>query len=245
MGDQFVFGLHAVAALINHPNRPIKHIFVSATRQDQRMQRLLTRLQQEGIPTTPLSSAKMDTKFPDVVHQGMVAVTKPLPVYQEQDIPTLLNARSTPPLILILDGVTDPHNLGACMRSADGAGVDFVIIPKDNSASLTPTVSKVACGAAETIPLIRVTNLARTLEILKQLGVWIFGAAEEAPQTLYQLDADRSLALVLGAEGEGMRRLTKERCDGLFSIPMHGAVPSLNVSVAAGVCLFEIRRQRS
>ncbi len=245
MSDQFVFGLHAVAALINHPNRPIKHIFVSATRQDQRMQSLLTRLQEAGIPATPLSSAKMDTKFPDVVHQGIVAVTKPLPVYQEQDIPTLLNERSTPPLILILDGVTDPHNLGACMRSADGAGVDFIIIPKDNSASLTPTVSKVACGAAETIPLIRVTNLARTLETLKQLGVWIFGAAEDAPQTLYQLDADRALALVLGAEGEGMRRLTKERCDGLFSIPMHGAVPSLNVSVAAGVCLFEIRRQRS
>lgn len=147
-------------------------------------------------------------------------------------------------LILILDGITDPHNLGACLRSADATGVDFVVIPKDKSASITPVVSKVACGAAESIPLVRVTNLARAMDILKQQGVWIFGAAGEAENLLYAMDCSGNIALVMGAEGTGLRRLTREHCDGLFSLPMMGSVESLNVSVATGVSLYEVIRQR-
>ena len=187
----------------------------------------------------------MASKFPDVVHQGIVAMVTHMPVFQEKDLPQLIKGSSKPPFILILDGVTDPHNLGACLRSADAAGVDCVIIPKDKSASITPVVSKVACGAAEAIPVIRVTNLVRTMETLKDLGVWLYGAANEAEQTtLYGLDGQAPIAIVLGAEGEGLRRLTREHCDGLFAIPMLGSVSSLNVSVATGIALYEIVRQR-
>jgi len=146
---------------------------------------------------------------------------------------------------LVLDGVTDPHNLGACLRSAEAAGVQFVIVPKDNSASLTPTVVKVACGAAEVLPLVRVTNLSRTLEWLQSQGVWLVGAAGEAEQDHYQMNLTGPLAIVMGAEGKGLRRLTRERCDSLIRIPMMGEVSSLNVSVASGICLFEALRQRS
>ena len=243
MTEHWVLGLHAVAALMKHPKRRIHSVYMTETRQDQKMQALIETLRTGSIPIKLLSSAEMNAKFPDMVHQGIVAVSDPLPLYQEQDIASIIND-SPLPLILILDGVTDPHNLGACLRSADGAGVDCVIIPKDKSASLGPVVSKVASGAAETIPLIRVTNLARCIESLKQLGIWVYGAAGEASESIYQLDALRPLAIVLGAEGEGLRRLTRERCDGLFAIPMHGSVPSLNVSVAAGVSLFEMKRQR-
>jgi len=152
-------------------------------------------------------------------------------------------------LILILDGITDPHNLGACLRSADATGVDFVMIPKDKSASVTPVVSKVACGAAESVPLVRVTNLVRAMDILKEQGVWIYGAAGEAKCSLYQIDCTGMVAIAMGAEGEGLRRLTREHCDGLFcdglfSLPMAGSVNSLNVSVATGVSLYEVVRQR-
>ena len=150
-----------------------------------------------------------------------------------------------PCLILILDGVTDPHNLGACLRSADAAGVDFVVIPKDKNASVTPVVSKVACGAAESMPIVRVTNLARAMDVLKEQGVWIYGAAGEATESLYRLDCKSSIALVMGSEDKGLRHLTREQCDGLFSLPMLGTVSSLNVSVATGICLFEVVRQRS
>lgn len=239
-----VYGLHAVTALLNNPHRTTKHIFINAERQDKRMQALLQKIEQAAIPMTSLSSSKMDTKFPELVHQGIVAIATPLPLYHEQDIPQILEKKSTPPFILILDGITDPHNLGACLRAADGAGIDFVLIPKDKSATLTPTVSKVACGAAEFVPLISVTNLARSIETLKQMGIWVFGAAGEATKTIYQLDGCMPMALVLGAEGEGLRRLTRERCDELFALPMQGSVSSLNVSVATGVCLYEMVRQR-
>ncbi|MBP6918055.1 MAG: 23S rRNA (guanosine(2251)-2'-O)-methyltransferase RlmB [Legionellaceae bacterium] len=244
MTDQHIYGLHAVAALINNPQRDIKQIFFNQDRQDQRLLTLLNEIQSKAIPTVALSAAKMASKFPDIVHQGIVAMVTPMPVFQEKDLPQLIKDAPKPPFILILDGVTDPHNLGACLRSADAAGVDCVIIPKDKSASITPVVSKVACGAAESIPVIRVTNLVRTMETLKDLGVWLYGAANEAEKTLYALDAQVPIAIVLGAEGEGLRRLTREHCDGLFRIPMQGSVSSLNVSVATGISLYEIVRQR-
>ena len=245
MTDQHIYGLHAIAALINNPQRDIKQIFFNQDRQDQRLLTLLNEIKSKAIPTVALSAAKMASKFPDVVHQGIVAMVTPMPVFQEKDLPQLIKGSSKPPFILILDGVTDPHNLGACLRSADAAGVDCVIIPKDKSASITPVVSKVACGAAEAIPVIRVTNLVRTMETLKDLGVWLYGAANEAEQTtLYGLDGQAPIAIVLGAEGEGLRRLTREHCDGLFAIPMLGSVSSLNVSVATGIALYEIVRQR-
>ena len=244
MTDQHIYGLHAVAALINNPQRDIKQIFFNQDRQDQRLLTLLNEIQSKAIPTVALSAAKMASKFPDIVHQGIVAMVTPMPVFQEKDLPQLIKDAPKPPFILILDGVTDPHNLGACLRSADAAGVDCVIIPKDKSASITPVVSKVACGAAESIPVIRVTNLVRTMETLKDLGVWLYGAANEAEKTLYALDAQVPIAIVLGAEGEGLRRLTREHCDGLFGIPMLGSVSSLNVSVATGISLYEIVRQR-
>ena len=244
MTDQHIYGLHAVTALINNPQRDIKQIFFNQDRQDQRLLTLLIEIRSKAIPTVALSAAKMASKFPDIVHQGIVAMVTPMPVFQEKDLPQLIKGTPKPPLILILDGVTDPHNLGACLRSADAAGVDCVIIPKDKSASITPVVSKVACGAAESIPVIRVTNLVRTMETLKDLGVWLYGAANEAEQTLYALDAQVPIAIVLGAEGEGLRRLTREHCDGLFGIPMLGSVSSLNVSVATGISLYEIVRQR-
>ena len=244
MTDQHIYGLHAVTALINNPQRDIKQIFFNQDRQDQRLLTLLNEIKSKAIPTVALSAAKMASKFPDVVHQGVVAMVTPMPVFQEKDLPQLIKGSSKRPFILILDGVTDPHNLGACLRSADAAGVDCVIIPKDKSASITPVVSKVACGAAEAIPIIRVTNLVRTMETLKDLGVWLYGAANEAEKTLYALDAQVPIAIVLGAEGEGLRRLTREHCDGLFRIPMQGSVSSLNVSVATGISLYEIVRQR-
>ncbi len=243
--DQLIYGLHAVVALLNNPHRNVKQVFVNQERQDKRMLDVLSQLAQRSIPVLLLSAAKMALKFPEEVHQGIVAIASPLPQYHEQDLMAFLEKKTSIPFLLILDGITDPHNLGACLRTADAAGVDCVIIPKDKSAPITPVVSKVACGAAESIPVIRVTNLARTIETIKQGGIWVYGTAGEAQTSLYALDAKIPLALVLGAEGEGLRRLTRERCDGLFSIPMLGSVSSLNVSVATGVCLFEVVRQRN
>jgi 23S rRNA (guanosine2251-2'-O)-methyltransferase len=177
-------------------------------------------------------------------HQGVLAYTKQLKTFGEADLKHLLVNLTEPPFLLVLDGVQDPHNLGACFRSADAAGVHAIIAPKDKAVGITPVVSKVASGAAETVPFIQVTNLARTLEQLKELGVWIYGAAGEAEKTLYQTDLRGPIAIVLGAEGEGLRRLTRERCDLLVKIPMQGSVSSLNVSVATGVFLFEAVRQR-
>ena len=244
MNDQPIYGLHAVEALLNNPLRTTKQIIVNQDRQDKRMQAILAKVELASIPILQIPASKMDARFPDVVHQGIVAIANPLPQYHEQDLSQLLAQKNTPPFILILDGITDPHNLGACLRVADGAGIDCVIIPKDKSATITPAVSKVACGAAESVPLIRVTNLARTIESLKEQGIWVFGAAGEANQSIYDLDGNIPMAIILGAEGDGMRRLTKDRCDGLFSIPMLGSVSSLNVSVATGVCLYEVVRQR-
>ena len=245
MTEQYVYGVHAVAALLANRHRSTKRLYINQDRIDKRLQDLLNIAEQKRVPVETLSLQKMNQRFADFVHQGIVASAEPLPDYIESDLEGLLASSKKPCLILILDGVTDPHNLGACLRSADAAGVDFVIIPKDKNASVTPVVSKVASGAAESVPLVRVTNLARAMENIKQQGVWIYGAAGESGVSIYNLDCKTSIALVMGSEDKGMRHLTRELCDGLFALPMLGTVTSLNVSVATGICLYEVVRQRS
>jgi 23S rRNA (guanosine2251-2'-O)-methyltransferase len=244
MREELVYGVHAVDALLKNPHRTTKCLYVSEEREDARLQNILKIALEKAIPIEKMSIPNMNKRFKDCVHQGIVASTFALPDYTEHDIDRLLEKSTSPILVLILDGVTDPHNLGACLRTADAVGVDFVIIPKDKSASITPVVSKVASGAAESVPLVRVTNLVRAMEHLKEAGVWIYGADGEAPTTLYKTQCSGNLAIAMGAEGEGLRRLTKEHCDALFSLPMQGSVDSLNVSVATGVSLYEVRRQQ-
>jgi 23S rRNA (guanosine2251-2'-O)-methyltransferase len=240
----WVYGLHAVDALLRHNHDSIQHLYVLQGRKDERIEAVLTRAQRLKIPVSELSRAELDQKA-DGVHQGVLAECKPLNLERSEGfLKQLLDGLDHPPFLLVLDGVTDPHNLGACMRSAEAAGVDAVIVPKDKSALMTPTVRKVACGAAESLPFIAVTNLSRTLKTLQERGIWIFGAAGEASQNLYETDLRGPVALVMGSEGTGMRRLTREQCDVLFAIPMAGEISSLNVSVSAGVCLFEAVRQR-
>lgn len=245
MKKQLVYGLHAVLALLNNQRREVYQILVNQDRNDQRLRVILNTAQARKIPIKSLSNEHFKLHFSEIPHQGVIAEAAPIQTYTEADLTSLVETFPQPSFILILDGITDPHNLGACLRSADAAGVDCVIAPKDNSADITPVVSKVSSGATESIPFIRVTNLARVIKLLQSLGVWVYGAAAEATQSIYELDCRAtSIALVMGAEGHGLRRLTRETCDGLFSIPMYGQVSSLNVSVAAGVCLFEVARQR-
>lgn len=240
-----LYGLHAIEAALENPLRTIHVIYVNQDRQDKRLQLLEKKASARGVALTQLSSQAMKQKFPDLNHQGVVALLEHAPEYQEAEFISRLKTSEKQWLILILDGITDPHNLGACLRTADAVGVDVVITPKDNSAPVNATVSKVACGAAETVPVVRVTNLARTLNALKMAGIWLYGAAGEATASLYEMDFKKgSIAILMGAEGKGLRRLTRDYCDGLFSIPMQGSVSSLNVSVATGVSLYEVTRQR-
>ena len=242
--EDLVFGLHAVTALLKHHPHSVLELLVLSGRNDPRMDAILERAQKLNIAVSEHARADLDVRV-EGVHQGVIALCKPLKLERnDSQLEELLEGLDHPPFLLVLDGVTDPHNLGACLRSAEAAGVDAVIVPKDKSALMTPTARKVACGAAELIPFFAVTNLARTLKSLQERGVWILGAAGEATQTLYQMDLRGSLALVMGSEGTGMRRLTREHCDSLFSIPMAGEVSSLNVSVSAGICTFEAVRQR-
>lgn len=244
MNEHLVYGVHAVSALLINPHRTTYTLFVNQERVDKRIQGIVDRAMHAQVAVEYLSLQAMKQRFPLLTHQGVVAKASALPEYGEAHLPALIESCKKPGLILILDGITDPHNLGACLRSADAAAVDFVLIPKDKSASVTAVVSKVACGAAESVPLVRVTNLVRAMGILKEHGVWIYGAAGEASCSLYQLDCTDTIALAMGAEGDGLRRLTREHCDGLFSLPMLGSVDSLNVSVATGVSLYEVVRQR-
>lgn len=244
MPDHDIYGLHAVLAAITNPNRTVNRLYINQERTDSRLETLLEQASARQIPIEKLPLPTLNRRFPDVTHQGVVANVEKLPEYGESHLLPLLESCPHPLLILILDGITDPHNLGACLRTADAAGADFVIIPKDKSATITPVVSKVACGAAESVPILRATNLARTIETLKAQGVWIYGATGETDTTLYDIDCTPSIAMVMGAEGNGLRRLTRDLCDGLFSIPMLGEVSSLNVSVATGVSLYEVVRQR-
>ena len=238
-----IYGVHAVEALLRHHPKRVKQIWLSEGRSEPRIQALLELAGQNRVAVGQAERRELDA-WVEGVHQGVVAEVSPSQVWGENMLEELLERTEGSPLILVLDGVTDPHNLGACLRTADAAGATAVIVPKDKSATLTPVVRKVACGAAEVIPLIAVTNLARTLEKLQQRGLWVVGTAGEAEQELYQQDMTGPIVLVMGAEGKGMRRLTREHCDFLVKLPMAGSVSSLNVSVATGVCLFEAVRQR-
>lgn len=242
---EWVYGLHAINALLKHKPDAIIQLYIQKGREDERIQLVLDKANTLGLALEFCSRTELDEKT-SATHQGVAALCKPIKLEKTEGFLTeLIQNLDHPPFLLILDGVTDPHNLGACLRSAEAAGVDAVIVPKDKSALMTPVVRKVACGAAEIIPFIAVTNLSRCLQNLQKLGIWILGTAGEAEQNLYQADLKGPLALVLGSEGKGMRRLTRENCDSLLSIPLAGEVSSLNVSVSAGVCLFEAVRQRN
>lgn len=243
MSSERVFGLHAVSSVLQQDATRIKVMFVQEGRTDERLNSLVEQAGVAGITVQRSARKRMDAMV-DGVHQGVIAECKAIRSADESDLQMMLADLPDNPLFLILDGVTDPHNLGACLRTAEAAGVLAVIAPKDKSAPLNATVSKVACGAAEIVPYIQVTNLSRTMQQLQQAGVWITGTAGEAEQTLYQANLKGAAALVMGAEGKGMRRLTREHCDQLVNIPMMGSITSLNVSVATGVCLFEMIRQR-
>lgn len=238
-----VYGIHAVSALLTHHPKRVKQLWLARGRQDASVDALREQAQAARIEVRDIERSELDEKV-EGVHQGVLAMVSPSQIWGEAMLDELLDRTGEPPLLLVLDGVTDPHNLGACLRTADAAGVHAVIIPKDKSATLNATVRKVACGAAEVVPLVAVTNLSRTLQKLQQKGIWIAGTAGEAEASIYQQNLTGPLALVMGAEGKGMRRLTREHCDYLVKLPMLGSVSSLNVSVATGVCLFEIRRQR-
>ncbi len=236
-----IFGLHTVLARLRADARSIIELCVDDSRDDHRMRDLLQSAESAGVRILRMPGKRLDGMAGNGAHQGVVARVSGAPAHRSLD--DLLDALTVPPMLLALDGVTDPHNLGACLRVADAAGVQAVIAPKDRAAGIGATVSKVASGAAEVLPYFMVTNLARTLDELKERSIWIVGADERGERDLYQADLPSSICWVLGAEGEGMRRLTRERCDELVKIPMSGSVASLNVSVAAGVCLFESRRR--
>lgn len=243
--QQILVGFHAVIARMRQAPDSLKTVYVDTSRRDRRMKDFIKSA--EGILGRRLHQAdteRLRTLAGHDRHQGVLAFAEPAAV--ARTIGELLDGLDpqTPALFLVLDGVTDPHNLGACLRVADGAGANAVIVPKDRSVQLNSTVSKVASGAAETMPFVAVTNLARSLRELQDAGVWVIGTSDATEKTVYDIDFTGPIALVMGAEGEGMRRLTAETCDELVSIPMMGGVESLNVSVASGVCLYEARRQR-
>ena len=238
-----VFGFHAVLARLRADAASVVELYLDENRKDARAKDLALAAERVGVALMRVPTKRLDGFYGGGRHQGVVAIVFDKP--SRESLEDLLDSLKEPPLLLVLDGVTDPHNLGACLRVADAAGAHAVIAPKDRAAGIGAVVSKVASGAAESMPYYMVTNLARTLDDLKERSIWIVGADEQAGKTLYEVDLPESVAWVLGAEGEGMRRLTRERCDLLARIPMRGSVASLNVSVASGVCLFESRRQRS
>ena len=240
---RIVFGFHAILARLRADPASVLEIFLDETRNDGRIRDLLAAAERSQVRVMRVSAKRLDGFYGGGRHQGAVARVSVRSFGESID--ELLDAVSGPPLLLVLDGVTDPHNLGACLRVANAAGVHAVVAPKDRAAGITPAVSKVASGAAEATPYLMVTNLARTLDELKEREIWIVGADGHAERTLYEANLPDSVAWVLGAEGEGMRRLTRERCDLLVRIPTAGAVGSLNVSVAAGICLYESVRRRA
>jgi len=242
MSSKILFGFHAVTVRLKTAPESITEIHVDSTRRDARMRQFVDRAKDAGARIVDSDDERLARLAGTARHQGVVARVTPLAPRHSLD--EVLDEAQGPALVLVLDGVTDPHNLGACLRVADGAGAHAVVAPRDHAVGLNATVAKVASGAAETVPYLMVTNLARTLGELKERDIRIVGASDDAPRTLYEADLRRPVALVLGAEGAGMRQLTRKTCDELVRIPMAGAVESLNVSVAAGVCLYEARRQR-
>jgi len=237
-----LFGFHAVGVRLKTAPQSIVEIYFEPTRRDARMRQFVAKAQEAGVRLIEADALRIAKLSGSHGHQGVAARVEPLP--QVHSLDELLESLTEPALLLVLDGVTDPHNLGACLRVAAGAGVHAVIAPKDHAVGVNATVAKVASGAAETVPYFMVTNLARTLNELKERNIWCIGTSEDAPKTLYEVDLKGPVALVLGAEGEGIRQLTRKTCDELVRLPMKGAVESLNVSVVSGVCLYEAVRQR-
>lgn len=240
----WIGGIHAVAAVLDNDPTAVLELMVAREARNPRLDELASQARSAGVAVQRAPRATLDRLGGGVRHQDVLASVRERPAPDERALPEMVVQAGADALFLILDGVTDPHNLGACLRSAAAAGVTAVVVPKDRSAPLNAAARKAAAGGAEIVPLVRVTNLARAMEALKQAGVWTVGLAGEATEDLYRRDLRGPLALVLGAEGEGMRRLTGERCDFLVRIPISARMESLNVSVAAGVCLFEARRQR-
>ena len=246
MATQTLFGFHAVTVRLKTSPRSVLEVHVDPQRRDQRMRQLVARAQDAGVRLVESDDARLRSLAGNDRHQGVVARVDALVRSHSLD-ETLeaVDARGEPALVLVLDGVTDPHNLGACLRVADGAGAHAVVAPKDHAVGINATVAKVASGAAETVPYFMVTNLARTIGELKERDILVVGTAEDAPRSIYELDLTGPVALVFGAEGSGLRQLTARTCDELVHLPMKGAVESLNVSVASAICLYEAARQRS
>jgi len=242
-GASFLYGFHAVTSRLRQGPESVKEVYLDRSRSDARARELAEFARSRGVRLMLVDGERLDGMTQHARHQGVVARVEAAEI--ARDLDGVLAGLTEPALLLILDGVTDPHNLGACLRVADGMGVHAVVAPRDRAAGINPTVSKVASGAAETVPFLAVTNLARTMRELKERGVWLIGAEEDAESDLYTVRLEGPIAWVLGAEGEGMRRLTRETCDELARIPMLGTVSSFNVSVSAGICLAETRRQRN
>ena len=242
MSTKVLFGFHAVTVRLKTAPASIIEIHLDSSRKDARMRQFAQRALDAGAKLIDSDGERLNQMAGGLRHQGVVARVSPLP--QRHSLDEVLDEVEGPPLVLVLDGVTDPHNLGACLRVADGAGAHAVVAPKDHAVGLNATVAKVASGAAETVPYLMVTNLARSLNEMKERDIRVIGTSEDAEMTLYDVDLRGPVALVLGAEGPGLRQLTRKTCDVLVRIPMAGALESLNVSVAAGVCLFEALRQR-
>lgn len=240
---EYLFGIHAVQSALKNDARHVDQIWVDHKRHDRRIKELVIQAEKCGVPVQRADARALDRMSPGQRHQGVVAQYESVSHFSEGDLEQLIQ-KSAQPLVLVLDGVTDPHNLGACLRTAEASGVTLVMAPKDRAVGLTPTVRKVASGAAERLPFVQVTNLARSLDRLKELGLWVVGTSDAAEEGLFNARLEGPLALVMGAEGKGMRQLTQKHCDSLIGIPMLGKVESLNVSVATGVCLYEIVRQR-
>ncbi|WP_457913738.1 23S rRNA (guanosine(2251)-2'-O)-methyltransferase RlmB [Candidatus Gillettellia adelgis] len=238
-----VYGIHTIKTLLELNPQCLLEVFILQGHQNARLQALLTELKGHGLAVQMKNRQWLNYKVQGAMHQGIIARIHETQQLQERDLLILLQNVNAP-FLLVLDGVTDPHNLGACLRSANAAGVHAVIVPRNRSAQLNSTVKKVACGAAESIPLVRVTNLARTLRSLQAMNIWVIGTVSEATHTVYQCKMTGPIALVMGEESEGIRLLTRKHCDELLKIPMAGTISSLNVSVAAGICLFEAVRQR-
>lgn len=242
--NALIFGFHAVQAALEAPVSRVAEIWLADERFDSRVNAIITAAKQQDVALHKVSKQVLDDKLPEVSHQGCIARVQPLANLDEEDLDRILDNLQEPPFLLILDGVQDPHNLGACLRTAEAAGVHAILAPKDRATSLTPTAIKISSGAAERLPFIQVTNLARVLRELRERGIWLVGTSGDSEMTLYQADLKGPLGVILGAEGRGIRRLTREHCDQVVFIPMQGHAESLNVSVAAGVCLFEADRQR-
>ena len=240
---RILFGFHAITVRLKTAPKSVLELHVEANRRDARMRSFVERAREDGVKIVETDGERLDKLAGTSRHQGVVARVEAVAMPHSLD--EVVEAIEGPPLLLILDGVTDPHNLGACLRVADGAGAHAIVAPKDHAVGINATVAKVASGAAETVPYIMVTNLARTLGELKEYDIRVIGTSDDAERTLYDLDLTGPVAFVLGSEGDGMRQLTRKTCDELVRIPMAGAVESLNVSVAAGVCLFEALRQRT